>query len=173
MDYKKEEIKEYFNDHIIDYDKEWIESNSDDLHHEIFNTDYYIIGTYQAIKWLGDMAFDVINHIKDYEQSLFGEVYTDLSDPEKVVNMYTYIIGEEIVADYLKNCWGERVMSKELYCNGYTKDIMKITGFNLRQANKIQDQMECNGLDFSECTNREFEDAVVDTAYQTFYKESA
>ena len=69
MDYKKEEIKEYFNDHIIDYDKEWIESNSDDLHHEIFNTDYYIIGTYQAIKWL-----------------------------------YTYIIGEEIVADYLKNC---------------------------------------------------------------------
>jgi len=104
MDYKKEEIKEYFNDHIIDYDKEWIESNSDDLHDEIFNTDYYIIGTYQAIKWLGDMAFDVINHIKDYEQSLFGEVYTDLSDPEKVVNMYTYIIGEEIVADYLKNC---------------------------------------------------------------------
>ena len=23
-----------------------------DLHHEIFNTDYYIIGTYQAKKWL-------------------------------------------------------------------------------------------------------------------------
>ncbi len=103
MDYKKEEIKEHFNDHIINYDKEWIESNSDDLHHEIFNTDYYIIGTYQAKKWLGDMAFEVINHIKDYEQSNFGEVYTDLSDPERVVNMYTYIIGEEIVADYLNN----------------------------------------------------------------------
>tara|TARA_R100000544_G_scaffold36502_2_gene24955 strand:- start:387 stop:704 length:318 start_codon:yes stop_codon:yes gene_type:complete len=100
MDYKKEEIKEYFNDHIIDYDKEWIESNLDDLHHEIFNTDYYIIGTYQAKKWLSDMSFDVINYIKDYEQMNFGEVYTDLSDPEKVVNMYTYIIGEEIVADY-------------------------------------------------------------------------
>ena len=48
------------------------------------------------------MAFDVINFVKDYEQFNFGEVYTDLSEPEKVVNMYTYIIGEEIVADYLK-----------------------------------------------------------------------
>jgi hypothetical protein len=47
------------------------------------------------------MAFDVINFIKDYEQDNFGEVYTDLSEPEKVVNMYAYIIGEEIIADYL------------------------------------------------------------------------
>ena len=47
------------------------------------------------------MAFDVINFIKEYEQDNFGEVYTDLSDPEKIVNMYAYIIGEEIVSDYL------------------------------------------------------------------------
>ena len=101
MDYKKEEIKEYFDDFINDQDAEWIEDNKDDLHHHAFNTDYYIIGTYQAEQWLGDMAFNVINFIKDYEQDNFGEVHTDLSDPEKVVNMYAYIIGEEIVADYL------------------------------------------------------------------------
>jgi hypothetical protein len=29
----------------------------------------------------------------------FGEVNTDFN-PEKVVNMYTYIIGEEIVEEY-------------------------------------------------------------------------
>tara|TARA_B100000927_G_scaffold250594_1_gene215080 strand:+ start:486 stop:812 length:327 start_codon:yes stop_codon:yes gene_type:complete len=101
MDYKKEEIKEYFDDFINDQDAEWIEDNKDDLHHHAFNTDYYIIGTYQAKQWLGDMAFNVINFIKDYEQDNFGKVHTDLSDPEKVVNMYAYIIGEEIVADYL------------------------------------------------------------------------
>tara|TARA_B100001109_G_scaffold84409_1_gene68873 strand:+ start:126 stop:452 length:327 start_codon:yes stop_codon:yes gene_type:complete len=101
MDYKKEEIKEYFDDFINDQDAEWIEDNKDDLHHHAFNTDYYIIGTYQAEQWLGDMAFNVINFIKDYEQDNFGKVHTDLSDPEKVVNMYAYIIGEEIVADYL------------------------------------------------------------------------
>ena len=102
MDYKKEEIKEYFDDFINDQDAEWIEDNKDDLHHHAFNTDYYIIGTYQAKQWLGDMAFDVINFIKDYEQDNFGEVHTDLSDPEKVVNMYAYIIGEEIVWEYLE-----------------------------------------------------------------------
>jgi len=105
MDYKKEEIKEYFDDFISDYfeqqDPEWIKDNKDDLHYHAFNTDYYIIGTYKAKQWLGDMAFDVINFIKEYEQFNFGEVYTDLSDPEKVVNMYVYIVGEEIVSDYL------------------------------------------------------------------------
>jgi hypothetical protein len=105
MDYKKQEIKSYFDDFISDYfeqqDSEWIEENKDDLHHHAFNSDYYIIGTYKAKQWLGNMTFDVINFIKEYEQNNFGEVYTDLSDPEKVVNMYVYIIGEEIVSDYL------------------------------------------------------------------------
>ena len=105
MDYKKEEIKEYFDDYIKE-NKAWFEEDSpndwkDDLHHHAFNEDYYIIGTYQAKQWLGDMAFDVINFIKEYEQFNFGEVNTDLSDPEKIVNMYVYIIGEEIVSDYL------------------------------------------------------------------------
>ena len=104
MDYKKEEIKEYFDDYIKE-NKEYLEESKywkDDLHHHAFNEDYYIIGTYKAKQWLGDMAFDVINFIKEYEQFNFGEVSTDLSDPEKVVNMYVYIIGEEIVGDYLK-----------------------------------------------------------------------
>ena len=101
MEYKRQEIQEYFDDFINDQDSQWIEDNKDDLHYHAFNTDYYIIGTYQATQWLGDMVFDVINFIKDYEQDNFGEIYTDFSDPEKVVNMYTYIIGEEIVADYL------------------------------------------------------------------------
>jgi|TARA_R110001632_G_scaffold174602_1_gene294184 hypothetical protein len=101
MDYKKDEIKEYFDDYINDQDKEWIEDNKDDLHYHAFNTDYYIIGTYKATQWLEDQAFNVIGFIKEYEEFNFGEVFTDLSEPEKIVNMYTYIIGEEIVFDYL------------------------------------------------------------------------
>jgi hypothetical protein len=65
-----------------------------------FNTDYYIIGTYKAKKWLGDEVFAVIGIIKDYAQLHFGEVNTDFSDPEKIVNMYAYIIGENIVEEY-------------------------------------------------------------------------
>jgi len=46
-------------------------------------------------------VFEIIEFIKEYEQDNFGEVYTDLSDPCKVVNMYVYIIGEEITYDYM------------------------------------------------------------------------
>ena len=31
----------------------------------------------------------------------FGELYTDLSSAEAIVNMYVYILGEEIVNDFM------------------------------------------------------------------------
>ena len=100
--YKYAEIEDHFYDYIEEQDKEWIEDNKEELHHHTFNTDYFIIGTYQAKQWLGDKAFDIISIIKDYEEDNFGEAHTDLSDPEKVVNMYAYIVGEDIVRDYLE-----------------------------------------------------------------------
>ena len=99
--YKYNEIKSHFEDWIEDQDKQWITDNIDDLHHHCFNLDYYIIGTYEAKKWLGDQVFNIIEIIKEYEQFNFGEINTDFSEPEKVVNMYVYIIGEEIVAEYI------------------------------------------------------------------------
>tara|TARA_R100001163_G_C5013060_1_gene158312 strand:- start:471 stop:794 length:324 start_codon:yes stop_codon:yes gene_type:complete len=100
------EIKAFFNDRLQEmkkYDQDYLDVKIRDgeLHHEIFNTDYYIIGTYKAKQWLGADAFDAIAIIKDYEMDNFGEVYTDLSNPERVVNMVVYIIGEEIVADFV------------------------------------------------------------------------
>ncbi len=70
-----------------------------DLHHYLLNQDYFIIGTYKAKKWLGSEVFDVIETIREYEQSNFGEVLTDFSNPEKVANMYAYILGEEILSE--------------------------------------------------------------------------
>lgn len=103
--YKKDEIKQHLIDRLNDFDLEDIKNyidqdNKNDLHHEIFNTDYYIIGRYQAKKWCGDEVFDIINYIKEYEMSNFGSVTTDISDPEKVVNMYVYIIGELLINDF-------------------------------------------------------------------------
>ena len=31
----------------------------------------------------------------------FGELFTDITEPEKIVNLYVYIIGEEIVNDFM------------------------------------------------------------------------
>ena len=98
--YKYDEVKAHFDDYINDLTDKEIRENIDDLHHDIFNTDYYIIGTYEAKQWLGDQVFNIIEIIKEYEEFNFGSVNTDFSDPEKIVNMYVYIVGEEIVQDY-------------------------------------------------------------------------
>lgn len=67
-----------------------------DFHHEVFNTDYYIIGTHQAKQALAAYGvFEAIEKVQEYEKDNFGEVYTELSNPEKLVNMLYYIIGEE------------------------------------------------------------------------------
>ncbi len=68
-----------------------------DLHHELCNTDYFIIGSYKAKEWIGEYAFDVIQLIVDWENDNIGEVTTDVSDPERVANLFAYIVGEEIL----------------------------------------------------------------------------
>ena len=103
--YKYEEIKSHLEDYISEQDSEWVKDNIEDIHHYAFNEDYYIIGTFNAKQWLGNMAFDVIGIIRDYEKDNFGELSTDISDPEKVVNMYAYIVGEQVVYEW-KNANG-------------------------------------------------------------------
>lgn len=73
-----------------------------DLHNEVFNTDYYIIGTYEAKEALEEYGvFDAIEKVQTYEKENFGEIYTDLSDPEKLINMLYYIIGEEVLYEMM------------------------------------------------------------------------
>jgi hypothetical protein len=109
MDAKVAEIKAYILDRIeeiADYELEKLQEPYD-LGHEIYNTDYYIIGTWQAKQWLGSDVFEVIENIKYYEQSEFGEVHTDFSSPEAIVNMFVYIIGDRnihgLVEQYIED----------------------------------------------------------------------
>jgi len=101
QEYKVKELSQYFCDWLKDQDPDWIEENIDDIHHHAFNANPYIIGRHRAKQWLSDEVFNVIDLIKQYEQFNFGEVTTDFSDPEKIVNMYAYIIGEEVVQEWL------------------------------------------------------------------------
>lgn len=104
--YKYEEIKACFDD-FINENSNHLNEIGEDLHHECFNIDYYIIGRYQAVKWLADQVFNIIDIIASYEKDNFGEVTTDFKEPEKVVNMYVYIIGEYIVQEYQNNLKSE------------------------------------------------------------------
>ena len=98
--YKQKEIYNYTIQRLkefVDYDENYLQKDISDIHHQLFNTDYYIIGRYQAKQWLSDNVFEAIDTIKEYEDDNFGEVTTDFSEPEKVVNMYVYIVGEYIL----------------------------------------------------------------------------
>ena len=85
------EIAEYIGN------QDFRDSYVSDLHNEVFNTNYYIVGRYQAKQWMGGDAFDMIGDVVEYEKGNFGELHTDLSDPESVVNMWVYVQGWEII----------------------------------------------------------------------------
>ena len=100
--YKEQEMREEAREAIIKALKDGYAGYYSDLHHEIFNTSYYIIGTEKAKQALEEYGvFDAIGKVQEYEKNNFGEVYTDLGNPEKVINVLYYIIGEEVLYEML------------------------------------------------------------------------
>lgn len=89
-----DELSIYERAEYISRVRDWSE-----LHHDTFkfNSDDFITGTWHATQWLGEYVFQTIEHIKEYESDYFGEVTTDFSNPEQVVNRYAYIEGEQAV----------------------------------------------------------------------------
>ena len=92
------------------------EIDADDLHHNLYNEDYFIIGYYNGEQFLNEYGtWDAINEVIEYEQDNFGEVTTDFNG-EAIANMLAYIKGQE----YLNNCatlqanWGNRLSVKQL-----------------------------------------------------------
>ena len=92
----KQDVKEYIIQQLND--DVGLDQHICDLHHYLLNEDYFIIGSWRAEQWLKkDSVFNAIETIKEYEQSNFGKVSTDLSSSESVANMLAYILGEEIL----------------------------------------------------------------------------
>ena len=98
----KEELKKHIEDNINDFLRNDIyRSDKQDLLYYLFNEDYYIIGYYKAEQWLKEhniSVFQGIQFVQDYERKNFGEDAIQTYDnAEKLVNMITYIIGEELI----------------------------------------------------------------------------
>lgn len=107
----RQSIKAELQQHVQDLieNEALTHENVDDWHHIAFNQDYYIIGYRLAERWLhihDVSAFEAIADIVQYEQDNFGEVNTKLDNAESVVNMYTYILGEEIIQDAVNELEG-------------------------------------------------------------------
>ena len=102
MKLKEKLMREEARERIIDCLKNHYTGYYCDLHDEVFNRSYYIIGTWKVKEALMDYdVWEAIDKVQTYEKDNFGEVFTDLSDPVKVVNMLFYIIGEEVLWEML------------------------------------------------------------------------
>ena len=91
---------------ILEYTIEQLESEVgldcyiDDLHNNLFNQDYFIIGTYKASKFIDADLSDILKVCIDFEKEMgiFDEsFYLTILEPEKVVNKLAYVIGYEIL----------------------------------------------------------------------------
>jgi len=121
-----------------------------DLHNEVFNTNYYVIGTHQAKKALKEYdVFEAIEKVQTYEKNNFGEIYTDLSDPEKLVNMLYYIIGEEVLHEMMHGvkAWDENWNNQatDESNNNILKSIVKKEAL---QKAEIKIKKEMNRIEF-------------------------
>ena len=96
-------IKAELKAHILSRinDEVLTDDNVEDWHHHAFGQDYYIIGYYNASEWLKEHnvdAFDAVDAVREYEVDNFGEMNTKVNS-ESIVNMYVYILGEELLGD--------------------------------------------------------------------------
>ena len=108
--FSEETILDYIATNVMDY-----ESNNclDNVFNDLFNSNYWIIGTFEASQELNnfdgyehgtalDGVFGAIEFVKNYEQQEFGEVQADdISDPEKLSNLVAYIMGENTFNEIL------------------------------------------------------------------------
>ena len=99
----KKSIKEELEYYILEdrYRHNEIPADIGDLHNEIFNEDYYIIGYYYADQWLEKhrlSVFEAMAEVKDFEEMHFGEA-KHYDNSEGLVNMLAYVYGLEV-----RNC---------------------------------------------------------------------
>lgn len=115
------EAQEHICECIYDIVGEYV----DDLHHELFNMEYYDnidpstdCGKEKAKALLEDMdsVFDAIGRVYTYEMEHFGEIYTDLSNPASIINMLWYIAGYELIysIDFYDIVGNETYITNEL-----------------------------------------------------------
>lgn len=92
-----EEIKKELAHEIVDYiENEGIQDYYlCDIANYLYNTDYYIIGIYQAKQWLKKYFFDMLEVIEYFEEEL-GTVLK-VTDVEDLATTVAYTVAENIL----------------------------------------------------------------------------
>jgi hypothetical protein len=101
--YKYVEIQNKLLDYVEDNNLTLSEAlQDDDLHFKVYNSDYFIVGYYNAEQWLIDnernYTFDVLEYVQNQEEIADGTI-EKIDNAERLVNLYAYWLGYEVIAE--------------------------------------------------------------------------
>ena len=104
-------IKDEIKDMIMDYKDVY----GSDLAYEMYNNDYYIIGTYEAKQFLKEYFDDMTECLEQHEEE-FGETYPDITNPEKVATLLALFVAQDVLYESktLDKCWNDRLEESDL-----------------------------------------------------------
>ena len=104
-------IKSEIKDMIMDYEDVY----GCDLAHEMYNNDYYIIGTYKARQFLKKYFDDMIECLEQYEEEV-GETYPDITNSEELATLLALSVAEDVLceAKTLEEYWDCRLTEESL-----------------------------------------------------------
>lgn len=79
-----------------------------DLAYEMYNNDYYIIGTYQAKQFLKEHFDDMMECLEEY-QNEFGEGYKEVADAEKLATLLVLQVAQDVLSslDSINEVWND------------------------------------------------------------------
>ena len=101
--YKYDEIKNELLDYVENNNLTLSEAlQDDDLHFKVYNSDYFIIGYYNAEQWLikddRNYTFEVLGYVQEQEEIALGTI-EKIDNAERLVNLYAYWLGYEVIAE--------------------------------------------------------------------------
>ena len=104
-------IKDEIKDMIMDYEDVY----GCDLAYEMYNNDYYIIGTYKAKQFLKEYFDDMTECLEQYEEEL-GETYPDITNSEKLATLLALSVAEDVLCESktLDEYWDCRLTEENL-----------------------------------------------------------
>ena len=88
-------VLDYLIDKLTEFDYDGFSVDGYDLHNEVFNTDYVLIGCYEAKEAIAENIHDLFYMLKEYQEE-FGECYQDITNVEKVLNLMYYMCGLQL-----------------------------------------------------------------------------
>tara|TARA_Y100000004_G_scaffold161053_1_gene188897 strand:+ start:1494 stop:1847 length:354 start_codon:yes stop_codon:yes gene_type:complete len=101
--YKYDEIKNELLNYVENNNLTLSEAlEDDDLHFKVYNSDYFIIGYYNAEQWLikddTNYTFEVLEYVQERSEEMFGTIIK-ITDAERLVNLYAFWLGYDVIAE--------------------------------------------------------------------------